>query len=86
MLLTDANLLGMAAGTLTTVAFVPQVLKTWRSKSARDVSYGMFLIFSSGVFLWLLYGLAIGATPIVITNAVTLVLALLMLVLKRLYR
>ena len=46
----------------------------------------MFLIFSSGVFLWLLYGLAIGATPIVITNAVTLVLALIMLVLKRLYR
>jgi len=86
MLMTDANLLGMAAGTLTTVAFVPQVLKTWRSKSAGDVSYGMFLIFSSGVFLWLLYGLAIGATPIVVANAVTLVLALTMLVLKRLYR
>ncbi|MBU0594861.1 MAG: SemiSWEET transporter [Gammaproteobacteria bacterium] len=84
--MTDANLLGMAAGTLTTVAFVPQVLKTWRSKSAGDVSYGMFLIFSSGVFLWLLYGLAIGATPIVVANAVTLVLALTMLVLKRLYR
>jgi MtN3 and saliva related transmembrane protein len=86
MLMSDANLLGMAAGTLTTVAFVPQVLKTWRSKSAGDVSYGMFLIFSSGVFLWLLYGLAIGATPIVVANAVTLVLALTMLVLKRLYR
>ncbi len=84
--MTDPNLLGMIAGTLTTVAFVPQVLKTWRSKSARDVSYGMFLIFSTGVLFWLFYGIAIGAAPIVVSNSVTLVLAVVILVLKFIYK
>lgn len=86
LMMADPNLLGMVAGTLTTVAFVPQVLKTWRSKSANDVSYGMFLIFSTGVLCWLFYGIAIGAAPIVIANSVTLILAIAMLVLKFIYK
>jgi MtN3 and saliva related transmembrane protein len=80
------DLLGLAAGALTTVSFVPQVVKIWRSKSGRDVSYGMFLLFSLGVALWLAYGLLLKAAPIVIANAATLVLALAVVCLKFHYR
>lgn len=78
----DTNLLGLLAGSLTTAAFIPQVVKTWQSKSAEDISYAMFALFSLGVFLWLLYGVAIGAMPIILTNAVTLVLALSIIIMK----
>lgn len=80
------DLLGLAAGSLTTVSFVPQVLKIWRSKSGNDVSYGMFLLFSLGVSLWLAYGLLLKSMPIIAANAVTLLLALLVLYLKFRYR
>lgn len=74
--------LGALAGTLTTVAFVPQVWRIHRRRSAEDVSWGMFLIFSAGVVLWLIYGVLIDARPIVLANVVTLVLALAILALK----
>ncbi len=80
------NLLGIAAGTLTTIAFVPQVIKTWRTRSGEDISTGMFLLFSSGVLLWLLYGVALNAAPIIIANSITLVLALTIILLKVRYR
>lgn len=76
------DLLGALAGVLTTVAFVPQVVKTWRSGSAEDISLFMFSLFSAGVVLWLLYGIALRSLPIVAANSVTLVLALSVLVLK----
>lgn len=82
----EIDLLGILAGTLTTVAFVPQAVKTWQSKSAGDVSFGMFLIFSLGLVLWLLYGIAIHSTPVIIANAVTLVLAGIILILKIRYK
>jgi MtN3 and saliva related transmembrane protein len=65
------DLIGALAGTLTTASFVPQVLKTWRSRSARDISFGMFLLFSLGVTLWLIYGVAIHSTPIILSNVIT---------------
>lgn len=80
------DLLGMTAGGLTTASFFPQLLKTWKTKSAADISLGMFVLFSSGVFLWLLYGIAIGAYPVIVANAITLALALLILVLKLHYQ
>lgn len=76
------TIIGLAAGTLTTIAFVPQLTKTWKSKSAKDISLGMFLIFCSGVFLWLLYGILIDALPIILANTVTLILSSAILVLK----
>ena len=73
---------GALAGTLTTIAFIPQVVKTWRSGSAQDISLFMFLLFSTGVALWLVYGIAIGSVPVIAANAITLMLALSILVLK----
>lgn len=76
------DMLGMIAGTLTTIAFIPQVVKTWRTKSTHDISYGMFVLFSIGLLTWLVYGLMIDSLPIIISNVVTLVLALVILGLK----
>jgi len=76
------DLIGSVAGTLTTVSFLPQVLKTYRSRSAKDISLVMFLLFSLGVFLWLLYGLSLQSMPIIVSNGITLVLALSILVMK----
>lgn len=82
----SVTFLGLSAGTLTTVAFIPQVWQTWRSRSAKDISAGTFVLFSAGVFLWLLYGLAIGAVPVIVANAVTLGLALAVLWMKVRFR
>jgi MtN3 and saliva related transmembrane protein len=73
--MTLSDVLGLAAGLLTTLAFVPQILKIWRTKSARDVSLHSFLVFMAGVALWLAYGAVRQELPIVLWNAVTLVLA-----------
>lgn len=77
--------LGLVAGMFTTAAFVPQVVKTWRSKSAHDLSFWMFAVFSTGLVLWLVYGLLIDAWPIVIANTITLVLAMTILYFKLRY-
>lgn len=69
------TLLGLFAGTLTTIAFMPQVIQTWTSKSTKDISLGMFITFCSGVFLWLVYGILIQDIPVIIANAITFVLA-----------
>ena len=82
MNLESANTLGLLAGTLTTVAFVPQVVKIWKTKHATDISLGMFAIFSIGVLLWLFYGIDIGAMPVIVANAITLGLSLTILFFK----
>lgn len=71
--------IGYVAGTLTTLAFVPQVVRTWRTRSTGDLSVGMLFAFSAGVALWLIYGLGLRAWPIVVANGVTLALALVLL-------
>ena len=71
----NADLIGAAAGTLSTVAFVPQAWRIWKTRSARDLSLPMYLIFTSGVALWLVYGLLLGAVPIIVCNGLTLLLA-----------
>lgn len=76
------TVLGFAAGTLTTLSFVPQVHKAWRSKRCDDLSLGMLLAFGAGVLLWLVYGLLLRASPIIVANAITLALILALLWLK----
>ncbi len=73
---------GFFAGLLTTVAFIPQVAKIWKSRSARDVSLPAFAAFSIGVAFWLAYGILQQEPPIILWNAVTLVLAIAILVMK----
>ena len=75
MALHSVEILGFVAGALTTVSFVPQVIKTWRTRSTADISLGMFALFCAGLVLWTLYGLALGSLPIVLWNAITLLLA-----------
>jgi MtN3 and saliva related transmembrane protein len=74
--------IGMAAGTLTTISFLPQVVKTWRSRSAEDLSLGMLILFTTGIVLWIAYGFSAAAAPVVISNVVTLGLALALLGMK----
>ena len=74
--------LGVVAGTLTTAAFVPQVVKTWRTRSTEDISLGMFAVFAMGVSLWLVYGIYVSSLPIVLANGITLALAGAMVVFK----
>lgn len=79
------TLTGSLAAFCTTIAFVPQVLRVYRLKSARDISLVMFLVFSLGELLWLIYGFFIHSMPVILANTVTLGLALAILVLKLQY-
>jgi len=76
------NLIGYSAAALTTFAFVPQVVKTWRTKSAADFSFVTLAALTSGVFLWLVYGIALHSAPIVAANATTFVLTTALFILK----
>ena len=78
--------LGVAAGTLTTLSFVPQVVKAWRTKSVEDLSLWMLLAFNGGITLWLTYGILTRKPSIIFANAITLSLALTLLGLKLKYR
>jgi len=83
MNLTD--LIGTLAAILTTISFFPQALHTFRTKDVRGISLGMYSAFTLGVAMWLVYGLMLGAWPVVIANVITLVLASTILVMKLRY-
>lgn len=80
------TLIGFSAAVLTTVAFVPQVVRAWRTRSTRDVSMPMFLVLAIGIVLWLIYGVMLRDVPLIAANAVTLVLVLMILFLKLRYK
>lgn len=69
------ELVGYLAAFCTTVAFVPQVIRVWRRRSADDISLAMYLLFMIGVALWTVYGLSLRAAPVIAANSVTLLLA-----------
>ena len=76
------NIVGFIAAIFTTFAFVPQVIKVWRTRSTVDISLGMYSLFTLGVMLWLAYGILLDAWPIILANIVTLLLAGAVLVMK----
>jgi len=80
------TILGLLAAALTTVAFLPQVIKNWKTRSAGDLSFGTFGLFTAGLVLWLIYGLMINNIPIIASNVVTLALNLVNLVQMVKYR
>ncbi len=81
-----SELVGYCAAALTTFSFAPQAWLTFRTRDVRGISLGMYSVFAAGVALWLVYGLLLGAWPIVAANAVTLALALAILGMKLRYR
>lgn len=70
------DLIGAIAGTLTTISFVPQVMRVFKTRQTRDISMTMMLLFSLGVAMWVAFGYLVDSMPVVWTNAMTLVLAL----------
>ncbi len=74
--------IGFAAAVCSTIAFLPQVIKTYRTRSAKDLSLGTFSILASGLLLWLIYGWLMQDMPIILANFLTLILALSLLVMK----
>ena len=80
------NSLGLCAGFLTTVSFLPQLLKAWKSRSTHDISIGMFSLLAVGIMLWIVYGAVTSDLPVIVANSVTFVFVTLILALKLRYR
>ena len=78
-------ILGIMAGTLTTISFIPQVIKIYKTKDAKDLSIMTFCIFSCGVFLWLMYGIVTKEWSIILANGATLILIFLIIAMKIVY-
>ena len=70
-----AQIIGLVAAFLTTAAFVPQVIRTLKTKSTRDISLGMFTMMFTGTALWLVYGLMIDELPVILANSVSVCLS-----------
>jgi len=80
------EIIGLIAATLTTAAYVPQVYKTWKEKSTKDISLSMYAVLLSGVLLWLVYGIYLESLPIILSNIITSMLLLFMLFMKLKYK
>ncbi|MBN2545428.1 MAG: SemiSWEET transporter [Spirochaetes bacterium] len=79
-------LLGFSAAILTTISFLPQLIKTIRTKHTKDLSFGMYSLLTSGIFLWMIYGLLRKDIPVIIANAVALLLSLIVFIYKIIYK
>lgn len=75
-------IVGIIAGSLTTIAFLPQLIRAIKTKHTKDLSLGTFSLFGAGVFLWLIYGIMLSEMPIILANAVTLIFVLFIAFLK----
>ncbi|MBI5560381.1 MAG: SemiSWEET transporter [Deltaproteobacteria bacterium] len=82
----STTLLGLVAGALTTVSFLPQVLKTWRTRSTGDFSFGMLTLLSAGILVWIGYGFLIDSLPVILANIVTFALLSVILAFKIIYK
>lgn len=78
----SSELLGFIAATLTTISFIPQLMKIIKTKETKDISLLMYIVLALGILLWLIYGFLIFAFPVIIANGVVLILALVIIVLK----
>ena len=82
MEVTGVSIIGYVAGTCTTLAFLPQVIRTWKTRSTDDISLGMFSLMVFGIALWLFYGVATDDWPLIIADGFSLVLAAMILLMK----
>jgi MtN3 and saliva related transmembrane protein len=80
------DILGYAAGAITSLTFLPQVVKTWKDKSAKDISLMMFIIAAINEIMWIIYGTLLDNWVIILTNAIVLAMSLTMIYLKLHYK
>lgn len=80
--MSSVELVGYVAATLTTTAFFPQVIKTYKSKDTKSISLSMYAVLTLGIILWLIYGLYLNSYPIILANAVTLIAVLYIIIMK----
>ena len=81
-----STLIGFLAATLTTAGFVPQAVKTYKTRQTKDISLWMYIILITGIILWLIYGIFNTDWPIIIANSITLLLVIPILILKIIYK
>lgn len=84
--MSNVTLIGLLAAFCTTFAFLPQVIKTWRTRSTKDISLAMFLVLVAGIALWLIYGIILRDVPLIAANGTSFVLAVTILYFKMRYR
>ena len=82
MTLTPLDWLGILAGALTTISFIPQMLRIVRTRSGNDISWGMWSVFATGTTLWIVWGVMEQSIPVIVANAVTLIATFVILALK----
>lgn len=80
------QILGLVAGTITSITFLPQVIKIWKTKSSKDLSMSMLALLILGVSMWLLYGILVLDAAIIYTNSMVLTMSLVMLFFKIKYK
>lgn len=85
-MLDSFEIVGLIAATLTTSSFIPQVYKTWKTKSADSLSLTMYTVFLTGVILWLIYGIHLNSLAMIVSNIVTALLTLLLIIFIFLYK
>ena len=80
------TIVGLIAAAFTTIALLPQLMKVWKTKSTRDISTGMFTLYSCGLFLWFVYGVYINDLPIILANSLAFIQSLIILIFKAKYK
>ncbi|MBN2421933.1 SemiSWEET transporter [Candidatus Woesearchaeota archaeon] len=80
------TLLGLMAAACTTISFLPQAIKTIKTKHTKDLSLAMYAIFTTGIFLWLVYGIFIRDIPLITANIITFIFTSVILVMKIIYK
>lgn len=81
-----SELIGYIAAFCSTISLVPQVIKLWQERSAKAISTTMYLIYSLGIIFWLIYGIMINSSPLIIAEVITLILCLTILTMKLLWK
>ena len=79
-------IIGYIAGTLTTISFLPQVIRTWKMRETKDFSLAMLLLFATGILLWTVYGVRTESLPVILANVITFLLIIVLLAMKIKYR
>jgi MtN3 and saliva related transmembrane protein len=80
------TIIGLIAALFTTISLFPQLIKIWKTKSTKDISTGMFMLYSGGVLLWFIYGVYLNDFPIILANSLALIQAIIIITLKEKYK